>query len=134
MSRGGEGDGPCPREVQLTLQLGALLPSLQHYYMGYYVHSCPKMRYKAGVQPSHLLSPTLLSWHPLPPCLPLLDAAKYSTLEEVEEVEAAPATLEEQMGKVRLLVDGKLSTWAQVTLETPGHSIPGHMTCCKHAT
>jgi len=112
------------REVQLTLQLGALLPSLQHYYMGYYVHSCPKMRYKAGVQPSHLLSPTLLSWHPLPPCLPLLDAAKYSTLEEVEEVEAAPATLEEQMGKVRLLVDGKLSTWAQ---EGSGMSVPSRL-------
>ena len=122
-------EGMVPREVQLTLQLNSLLPSLQHYYMGYYVHSCPKMRYKAALQPSHLLSPTLLSWHPLPPCLPLLDASKYSTLEEVEAVEAGPATLEEEMGKVRLLVDGKLSTWAQVTPDhlSPGHLSPGHL-------
>lgn len=112
------------REVQLTLQLNSLLPSLQHYYMGYYVHSCPKMRYKAALQPSHLLSPTLLSWHPLPPCLPLLDASKYSTLEEVEAVEAGPATLEEEMGKVRLLVDGNLSTWAQ---EGEGMSVPSRL-------
>lgn len=32
-------------------------PSLQYYYLGYYIHSCNKMRYKAAYCPSELLCP-----------------------------------------------------------------------------
>lgn len=32
-------------------------PSLQYYYLGYYIHSCNKMRYKAAYYPSELLCP-----------------------------------------------------------------------------
>lgn len=32
-------------------------PSLQYYYLGYYIHSCNKMRYKAAYRPSELLCP-----------------------------------------------------------------------------
>lgn len=32
-------------------------PSLQYYYLGYYIHSCSKMRYKAAYCPSELLCP-----------------------------------------------------------------------------
>ena len=32
-------------------------PSLQSYYMGYYIHTCPKMTYKAAYAPSDLLCP-----------------------------------------------------------------------------
>jgi len=32
-------------------------PSLQYYYLGYYIHSCSKMRYKAAYHPSELLCP-----------------------------------------------------------------------------
>lgn len=32
-------------------------PSLQYYYLGYYIHSCNKMRYKAAYHPSELLCP-----------------------------------------------------------------------------
>lgn len=35
----------------------AYCPSLQHYYLGYYIHSCNKMRYKAAYRPSELLCP-----------------------------------------------------------------------------
>lgn len=31
--------------------------SLQYYYLGYYIHSCNKMRYKAAYHPSELLCP-----------------------------------------------------------------------------
>lgn len=31
--------------------------SLQYYYLGYYIHSCNKMRYKAAYSPSELLCP-----------------------------------------------------------------------------
>ncbi|XP_021863287.1 arginyl-tRNA--protein transferase 1 isoform X2 [Spinacia oleracea] len=32
-------------------------PCLQYYYLGYYIHSCSKMRYKAAYRPSELLCP-----------------------------------------------------------------------------
>lgn len=32
-------------------------PMLQYYYLGYYIHSCSKMRYKAAYRPSELLCP-----------------------------------------------------------------------------
>lgn len=32
-------------------------PSLQFYYLGYYIHSCNKMKYKASYWPSELLCP-----------------------------------------------------------------------------
>lgn len=39
-------------------------PSLHYYYMGYYIHSCQKMRYKADYEPSDLLCPERLCWVP----------------------------------------------------------------------
>ena len=46
--------------------------------MGYYIHSCPKMRYKGRLAPSDLLCPETYTWHPLPACAPLLDRQKYA--------------------------------------------------------
>jgi arginine-tRNA-protein transferase len=37
----------------------------QYYYMGYYIHSCQKMRYKAAYRPQFVLDPESLTWHPL---------------------------------------------------------------------
>ena len=36
--------------------------NLHWYYMGYYIPTCPKMRYKADYSPSDLLSPLSLLW------------------------------------------------------------------------
>lgn len=38
--------------------------------MGYYIHNCPKMRYKGKLQPSYLLCPEVYTWH-------LLDDGEY---------------------------------------------------------
>jgi hypothetical protein len=35
-------------------------PQLKFYYMGFYIHTCPKMRYKADYGPSDLLCPATL--------------------------------------------------------------------------
>ena len=35
---------------------------LPYYYLGYYIHSCGKMRYKADYHPSQLLCPSTLQW------------------------------------------------------------------------
>jgi len=65
------------REIQLTCKLG-----VEFYYMGYYVHSCPKMRYKGKYHPSDLCSPVSYNWHDIGECIPKLDENKYSTFEE----------------------------------------------------
>jgi len=36
--------------------------NLQFYYMGFYIHDCEKMKYKAEYSPSELLCPTTLNW------------------------------------------------------------------------
>eukprot|EP01031_Cornospumella_fuschlensis_P030964 gene30964-37426_t len=43
------------------------------YYLGYYVHSCGNMRYKADYQPADLLCPIELSWHRYGDCVGLLN-------------------------------------------------------------
>ncbi|CDI97987.1 arginyl tRNA protein transferase 1 [Echinococcus multilocularis] len=48
------------------------------YYMGYYIHSCVKMRYKAQYSPSYLVCPETYAWVPLVKCWRLLDRSKYA--------------------------------------------------------
>lgn len=53
-------------ELQLVRELHAGgATALRHYYMGYYIHSCAKMRYKAHMRPSALLCPETYGWHTL---------------------------------------------------------------------
>ena len=66
------------RELQLTRQLG-----LPYYYMGYYIHNVPKMRYKGRFLPSDLLSPSLLSWHDITHCTPILEQNKLDSFHTV---------------------------------------------------
>lgn len=48
------------REVTLALE-----GDYKYYYMGYYIHSCAKMRYKADYKPQHVLDPVSLEWSEL---------------------------------------------------------------------
>ncbi|XP_031109118.1 arginyl-tRNA--protein transferase 2-like [Ipomoea triloba] len=57
-------------------------PSLQYYYMGYYIHSCNKMRYKAAYSPSELLCPLRYTWVPFEIAKPLLDRKPYVVLSD----------------------------------------------------
>ena len=45
------------QEIGWVRENEAHCPSLQYYYLGYYIHSCSKMRYKAAYYPSELLCP-----------------------------------------------------------------------------
>ncbi|XP_034241052.1 arginyl-tRNA--protein transferase 1 isoform X2 [Thrips palmi] len=79
------------REVAFVRTLQSNAPELKWYYMGFYIHSCPKMRYKASLSPSMLLCPETYTWHPIERCLPLLDKNKYSRLEpnpSVKDIDA----------------------------------------------
>lgn len=51
---------------------------LPYYYMGFYIHSCEKMRYKAEYRPSELLCPTTLKWFPYEHCKKLLDKFNFT--------------------------------------------------------
>ena len=52
------------KEIEFCVQ-----NNLKYYYMGFYIHSCKKMRYKGEYKPSELLCPTTLHWHDLEGCL-----------------------------------------------------------------
>ncbi|XP_029676856.1 arginyl-tRNA--protein transferase 1 isoform X2 [Formica exsecta] len=70
------------REVYLTRQFNKVASDLKYYYMGFYIHTCPKMRYKAKMRPSKLLCPQTYVWCDVEPCLIKLDNEKYSRLND----------------------------------------------------
>ncbi|KAF4517400.1 hypothetical protein B566_EDAN005008 [Ephemera danica] len=69
------------REIAFTRELQQKVPSIKSYYMGFYIHSCPKMKYKGQYTPSKLLCPASYTWHPIQSCRPLLDDHKYSVFD-----------------------------------------------------
>ncbi|XP_039756399.1 arginyl-tRNA--protein transferase 1 isoform X1 [Pararge aegeria] len=66
------------REIAFTRHLHTLCPELKYYYIGFYIHSCQKMRYKGNFYPSDLLCPETYKWFPLQDCTQKLDIAPYS--------------------------------------------------------
>ncbi|XP_066992523.2 arginyl-tRNA--protein transferase 1 isoform X2 [Anabrus simplex] len=70
------------QELSLVRSLHHNAPDLQYYYMGFYIHTCPKMRYKANYCPSFLLCPETYTWHPVEKCKPKLDVSRYCRFEE----------------------------------------------------
>ncbi|KAF2263244.1 arginine-tRNA-protein transferase 1 [Lojkania enalia] len=64
------------RETVLTLE-----GEYQYYYMGFYIHSCAKMRYKGEYKPSYILDPESYEWNPLDgEVRQLLDVKPYVSL------------------------------------------------------
>nr|XP_050027669.1 arginyl-tRNA--protein transferase 1-like isoform X3 [Dermacentor andersoni] len=70
------------REIAYARELHKMCPSIKDYCMGFYIHTCPKMRYKGNFSPSRLLCPETYTWHPIEKCKPLLDANKYCRFEQ----------------------------------------------------
>lgn len=68
------------REIALTREFYRHSPDLRFYYMGFYIHSCPKMRYKGQYHPSYLLCPEVYTWHAIEKCTPKLDVVSYARL------------------------------------------------------
>lgn len=78
---------------------------LTQYYMGFYIHSCPKMRYKAQYSPSQLLCPQTFAWIDVKDCISLLDKTKYARLNRTDsspdQLSATPS--KERLGRVSVL-------------------------------
>jgi arginine-tRNA-protein transferase len=68
------------REVLLTRQILSSFLPFKYYYMGFYIDSCVKMKYKARFQPNYLLCPETKTWQRSQDCLELLKRKKYSRL------------------------------------------------------
>ena len=51
------------REIELVRKLNKFNPSIKYYYMGFYIHSCVKMRYKGNINSSYLLCPETYLFH-----------------------------------------------------------------------
>ncbi|XP_031244382.1 arginyl-tRNA--protein transferase 1 isoform X2 [Mastomys coucha] len=75
------------REIAFTRQLHEKASQLSYYYMGFYIHSCPKMRYKGQYKPSDLLCPETYVWVPIEQCLPSLDNSKYCRFNQDPQAE-----------------------------------------------
>ncbi|MCP9264168.1 Protein ERGIC-53 [Dirofilaria immitis] len=61
------------REIAFTQELAKERPQLHYYYMGFYIHSCQKMRYKERFHPSDLLCDRSFTWVPLEKCLEMME-------------------------------------------------------------
>lgn len=61
------------KEIELCRTL-----QLKYYYLGFYIHSCAKMRYKGEYHPSELLCPTSFEWYFLKDCVPLIEKHKFT--------------------------------------------------------
>ncbi|KAJ0984109.1 hypothetical protein J5N97_002465 [Dioscorea zingiberensis] len=70
------------QEIEWVKEASVLCPGLQYYYLGYYIHSCSKMRYKAAYHPSELLCPLRYKWVPFDIARPLLDKKPYVILSD----------------------------------------------------
>ncbi|OZJ03769.1 hypothetical protein BZG36_03469 [Bifiguratus adelaidae] len=70
------------REIALVRELGDLLhyTGLQWYYMGFYIQSCDKMRYKAEYRPSEIKDPYDHEWWDVEQCIPLLQRSEFTPL------------------------------------------------------
>lgn len=73
------------REVQWVQRVSRRCPRLRYYYMGFYIHSCAKMRYKAEYRPSQLLCPVTGAWVDYADAKPLLDTARFARLQRAPE-------------------------------------------------
>lgn len=99
------------REIQLCQALG-----LPFYYMGYYIHSCPKMRYKGKYSPSDLLCPETYKWCSIDQCLPKLEKKKYTTF--FEDCSVVQQRSKVMLNKVRLFMDGDVFIYREGFIRT----------------
>ncbi|KDR83855.1 hypothetical protein GALMADRAFT_236300 [Galerina marginata CBS 339.88] len=74
------------REVSLAREMReAGAPGMGNLYMGFYIYSCQKMRYKGDHSPSYLADPETYDWFPLETCVPLLEKHRYACFSQPDQ-------------------------------------------------
>ncbi|RCN40472.1 Arginine-tRNA-protein transferase [Ancylostoma caninum] len=99
------------REIAFTREVMKHRPDIKYYYMGYYISTCPKMRYKGKFRPSELLCDRSFQWVPLNECDRMLnDNDNKFTVFRPNETPAEMQTRDQLV----LLVDGKILPYADI--------------------
>ncbi|KAH8355335.1 hypothetical protein KR093_011252 [Drosophila rubida] len=94
------------REIDLVQTIAKGMPALKYYYMGFYIHSCTKMRYKGKLSASYLLCPETYIWVPLTDAIrSKLDAKQYQRLNPVATDKDANEFVNQNVNDVQLLLD-----------------------------
>ncbi|KJA29955.1 hypothetical protein HYPSUDRAFT_174975 [Hypholoma sublateritium FD-334 SS-4] len=84
------------REISLVQEMReAGAPEMEYYYMGFYIYSCQKMRYKGEYAPSYLADPETYAWYPLESCIPALETHRYACFSNPSHSSANDEDLEE---------------------------------------
>lgn len=80
------------REIALAREIHeAGVTDMKYLYMGFYIFSCQKMRYKAEYSPSYLADPETYEWYPFEQCKPLLEGNRYACFSEPDHCIAKEA-------------------------------------------
>ncbi|XP_968074.1 arginyl-tRNA--protein transferase 1 isoform X1 [Tribolium castaneum] len=110
------------REVEFARTLHRIIPSIDSYYMGFYIHSCPKMRYKGKLSPSYLLCPETYRWISIEKSVAKLEASKYSRLDNNEAVDENSCTSRD-VDEIKILCNRKLVQFKQYKRKFGGHDM-----------
>ncbi|PIC50588.1 hypothetical protein B9Z55_001431 [Caenorhabditis nigoni] len=106
------------REIDVTKRFQQTCPYLRYYYMGYYIHSCPKMRYKAKFRPSDLLCEKSKTWLTFDACKELLDKSTNSNgFTEFRPEEPQPIPLD--VDDILVYSKREILTFAQALIRFP---------------
>uniref|UniRef100_A0A3Q3J7U4 Arginyl-tRNA--protein transferase 1 n=1 Tax=Monopterus albus TaxID=43700 RepID=A0A3Q3J7U4_MONAL len=108
------------REIAFTRQLQKQSPKLSYYYLGFYIHSCSKMRYKGNYRPSDLLCPETYVWVPIEQCLPRLENSCYARLNQ--DPDAGDARVLKDVGRVLVLYKRTVMPYAVYVRKRKGSS------------
>lgn len=108
------------REIAFTRQLQKQSPKLCYYYLGFYIHSCPKMRYKGQYRPSDLLCPETFSWVAIERCVPKLDDTRYSRFNQ--DPDAGDARVLKDVGRALVLHRRTVMPYAVYSRKRKGSS------------
>ncbi|TDH01054.1 hypothetical protein EPR50_G00176130 [Perca flavescens] len=106
------------REIAFTRQLQKQSPKLSYYYLGFYIHSCPKMRYKGQYRPSDLLCPETYAWVPIEQCLPKLENSRYARFNQ--DPDAGDARVLKDVGRALVLYKRAAMPYAAYTRKRKG--------------
>ncbi|XP_036402619.1 arginyl-tRNA--protein transferase 1 isoform X2 [Megalops cyprinoides] len=108
------------REIAFTRQLQKQSPKLCYYYLGFYIHSCPKMRYKGQYRPSDLLCPETYTWVSIERCLPRLESAAYARFNQDPDAEDARSL--KDLGRALVLYRRMVMPYAAYARKRKGSS------------
>ncbi|XP_036979209.1 arginyl-tRNA--protein transferase 1 isoform X3 [Acanthopagrus latus] len=106
------------REIAFTRQLQKQSPKLSYYYLGFYIHSCPKMRYKGQYRPSDLLCPETFVWVPIERCVPHLENSRYARFNQ--DPDAGDARVLKDVGRALVLYRRTVMPYAAYTRKRRG--------------